>query len=283
MLISSSLDGTIRAFDLKRYRNFRTLSDEAEHPQFSCVTIDSLSGDFIAAGAQNTYEVFIFNLTTGKLLDKLTGHSAPVSCVRFSPNSNVLASCSWDCTVRLWNMFDSAKIARDLLQMSTDCICLDFRADGKEICVSTINGQLSFFNVETAEINGVQIEGKKDLGISQNVEAEIAEKDKYFNCVTYTSDGEYILAAGKSKFICFYNVNEKVLLKKFKMTYNLSMNGFFDYISKRKIAEFGFNVESIKERSDNNGKLIKPINLPGVRKGDLSERQVKVTIYNLLT
>lgn len=131
VLISSSLDGTIRAFDLKRYRNFRTLNDDAENPQFSCVAVDALSGDFIAAGAQNTYEVFIFSLKTGKLLDKLTGHTAPISCVKFSPNSNVLASCSWDCTVRLWNMFDSAKIHRDVIQMSADCICLDFRPDGK--------------------------------------------------------------------------------------------------------------------------------------------------------
>lgn len=274
VLISSSLDGTIRAFDLKRYRNFRTLNDEAENPQFSCVTIDSLSGDFIAAGAQNTYELFIFSLTTGKLLDKLTGHTAPISCVKFAPNSNILASCSWDCTVRLWNMFDSAKIHRDVIQMSTDCIYLDFRPDGKELCVSTINGQLAFFNVESAEMNGAPIEGRKDLGISQNIEAEIAEKDKYFNCLSYTGDGEYVIAGGKSKFICFYNVSEKVLLKKFKMTYNLSMNGFFDYISKRRVAEFGFNVESIKEREEQGEKSTKPINLPGVRKGDLTDRQV---------
>lgn len=133
---------------------------------------------------------------------------------------------------------------------------------------------MACFDVESAELNGAPIEGRKDLGISQNIEAEIAEKDKYFNCLAYTGDGEYLLAAGKSKFICLYNVNEKVLLKKFKMTYNLSMNGFFDYISKRKVAEFGFNIESIKEREDGNGKLTKPISLPGVRKGDLSDRQV---------
>ena len=204
----------------------------------------------------------------------MTGHQAPVSSVKFSPNSNVLASCSWDCTVRLWNLFESAKIHRDIIQMSTDCVCLAFRPDSKEICVATINGQLSFFNVDSAEMNGEPIEGKKDLGISQNYESEISDKDKYFNCLTYTGDGEHILAGGKSKFICIYNVEEKILLKKFKMTYNLSMNGFFDYISKRKVAEFGFNIESIKERSDSNGNFKKAINLPGVRKGDLSDRQV---------
>lgn len=252
------------------------MSEDAENPQFSCVAIDSLSGDFIAAGAQNTYEVFIFSLTTGKLLEKLTGHTAPVSCVKFSSNSNVLASCSWDCTVRLWNLFDSAKIQRDVIQLSADCVSLCFKPDGKEICVTTIKGQLAFFDVDSAEMICV-IEGKKDLGISQNIESELAEKDKYFNSITYTGDGEYVLAAGKSKFICIYNVSERILLKKFKMTYNLSMNGFFDFISKRKVAEFGFNIESIKEREDNNGRLKKAINLPGVRKGDLSDRQV----YNL--
>ncbi|KAK4336904.1 hypothetical protein RND71_043469 [Anisodus tanguticus] len=153
VLISSSLDGTIRAFDLKRYRNFRTMLDDAQNPQFSCVSVDVLSGDFIAAGSQNTFEVFLFNLTTGKLLEKLTGHSAPVSDVKFSPSANILASCSWDCTLRLWSLFESAKCHRDVIQLNSDCVCLDFRPDGKEICVATMNGQLSFFDVETAEMN----------------------------------------------------------------------------------------------------------------------------------
>ena len=38
-LVSASLDGTVRAFDLLRYRNFRTMTSP-NPAQFSCVAVD---------------------------------------------------------------------------------------------------------------------------------------------------------------------------------------------------------------------------------------------------
>ena len=49
-VVTSSLDGTVRAFDTTRYRNFRTFT--APNPaQFSCLAIDK-SGELVCAGAQ---------------------------------------------------------------------------------------------------------------------------------------------------------------------------------------------------------------------------------------
>lgn len=45
-----------------------------------------------------------------------------------------------------------------------------------------------------------------------------------FTCLCYTADGKCILAAGRSKFVCIYNVQEKILLKKFEITCNLSFD-----------------------------------------------------------
>lgn len=75
VLVSASLDGTIRAFDLKRFRNFRTLGSvsEAKPAQFISLAVDPVGGDFIAAGAQNCFDVFLWSLKTGRLLESLTG------------------------------------------------------------------------------------------------------------------------------------------------------------------------------------------------------------------
>ena len=68
-LLSSSLDGTVRAFDMTRYRNFRTFTSP-KPAQFACLAVDP-SGDLVSAGAQDTFDVYLWSVQTGKLLEIL--------------------------------------------------------------------------------------------------------------------------------------------------------------------------------------------------------------------
>lgn len=38
-------------------------------------------------------------------------------------------------------------------------------------------------------------------------------------------DGEYLLAGGKSKYICIYNIKEEMLVKRFEISQNKSFDG----------------------------------------------------------
>ena len=38
-------------------------------------------------------------------------------------------------------------------------------------------------------------------------------------------DGEYLIAGGKSKYICIYNIKEEMLVKKFEISQNKSFDG----------------------------------------------------------
>ena len=51
--------------------------------------------------------MYVWSLQTGRLLDVLAGHEAPLSELSFSPSEGVLASASWDGTVKLWDVFKS--------------------------------------------------------------------------------------------------------------------------------------------------------------------------------
>ena len=62
-IISASLDGTIRAHDLLRYRNFRTLTTP-EPVQFTCLAVDS-SGEVVCAGALDPFNIYVWALQTG--------------------------------------------------------------------------------------------------------------------------------------------------------------------------------------------------------------------------
>lgn len=56
-LLSASLDGTIRAWDLFRYRNFRTFTTPSPR-QFVSLTADQ-SGEVICAGTLDSFEVCV--------------------------------------------------------------------------------------------------------------------------------------------------------------------------------------------------------------------------------
>lgn len=66
-IASASLDGTIRAYDLARYRNFRTLTSPRP-VQFSCLAIDA-SDEFLAAGGQDFFDVYLWSMKLGTLLE----------------------------------------------------------------------------------------------------------------------------------------------------------------------------------------------------------------------
>lgn len=55
-LLSASLDGTVRAWDLFRYRNFRTFTTPTSK-QFVSLASDP-SGEVICAGTLDSFEVF---------------------------------------------------------------------------------------------------------------------------------------------------------------------------------------------------------------------------------
>ncbi|VDM24634.1 unnamed protein product [Hydatigera taeniaeformis] len=102
VLLSASLDGTVRAFDLNRYRNFRTMSvPNRDGVQFSCLAVDS-TGELVACGALDTFEGFVFALRTGDLLASLTGHTAPISAV---------LTAGWDASIRTWSLAESESAA----------------------------------------------------------------------------------------------------------------------------------------------------------------------------
>lgn len=45
-----------------------------------------------------------------------------------------------------------------------------------------------------------------------------------FTSLCYSADGESMLAGGHSKFVCIYNIKEQILMKKFEISCNLSLD-----------------------------------------------------------
>eukprot|EP01113_Clastostelium_recurvatum_P001903 TRINITY_DN10784_c0_g2_i3.p1 TRINITY_DN10784_c0_g2~~TRINITY_DN10784_c0_g2_i3.p1 ORF type:complete len:1117 (+),score=324.24 TRINITY_DN10784_c0_g2_i3:15-3365(+) len=271
VVFSASLDGTVRAFDLIRYRNFRIFT--APTPvQFGSLAVDQ-SGDIVCAGTVDTYEIFVWSVQTGKLLEVLAGHEGPVSGLAFSSSLPYLASSSWDRTCRLWDVYEGKK-AREKLELSSDVLAVAMRPDGKELCTSSLDGSLTFWDIENATITAT-IEGRNDIAAgrlaseARNLKNNSARK--HFTSISYSADGTCLLAGGKSKWVCLYNVEQRILLRKFQISRNLSLDGILDTIHAKKLTEAGNEATLHTDYlSDEEGELQRDREysaLPGAKRG----------------
>jgi periodic tryptophan protein 2 len=298
VVLSASLDGTVRAYDLVRYRNFKTFSASVgaitngksslgvagQTTQFSCVAGDE-AGEIVCAGGMDPFNVYVWSMQTGKLLDVLAGHTGPVSCISFSSAAGLVASGSWDKTVRLWDVFRSGGTASELFSHTADVVALAFRPDGLELSVSSLDGNVSIWDVR----RGVQtssISVGRDLAGGRRLTDGKRITNRHPTSLCYAADGSAILTGGNSKYICLYALPSKMLVRRFQISHNRSFDGVLDKLNSSRIGDDGINLdegdftdsedEASGKRRARDAKV-----LPGVKVGDAaSKRNVRKSIWS---
>ncbi|KAF7233753.1 hypothetical protein EG68_09697 [Paragonimus skrjabini miyazakii] len=291
VVLSSSLDGTIRVYDLVRYRNFRTLTVPTRLVQFASLAVDA-PGSLVAGGSLDTFEAFIWSVKTGVLLATLAGHTAPISALAFSPDiagsSIELASVSWDDTLRLWDltgnsadMHNPASMGsvKEVVHFAHDVLSVAYRGDGKEIALCLLNGDIVFYDPNEGIEKGT-ISGKRDLGLAQTSEDDLitpkrAGQARKFQTIAYSVDGEHLLAAGTSKYICLYSIPDRVLLKRFEVTCNMSLDGVQEVHDRRRFLA-NFSAEAMLTKASQKCSLPIPQTRAGV---DRSRREWRPEIH----
>ena len=267
VLFTSSLDGSVRAWDLLRYRNFRTFTGPTRL-SFSSLAVDP-SGEIVCAGSLDSFDIYVWSVQTGALLDQLSGHEGPVSSLSFSPDGNTLLSGSWDRTVRVWDIFSRTQTSESL-QLQSDILCVAFRPDSQQIAVSALDGSLTFWTVATATQSS-GLDARRDVSggrkLTDRRTAANAAGTKAFNTITYSADGTCVLGGGNSKFICLYDVTSAVLLKKFTVSVNLDIDGTQEYLNSRNLTEAGPRalIDQQGEASDLEDRIDRT--LPGSKRG----------------
>lgn len=291
VVFSASLDGTVRAYDLIRYRNFRTFTSP-QPTSFTAMAVD-VTGELVLASGIDKFELYVWSVQTGKLLDILSGHEGPISHLQFAPTattsdtasagsegqSGLVASSSWDKSVRLWDLFgrNGGHTIDTLVHGSSVLTCV-FSPDSKQVACATLDGQIVLWSVSDAKQLGT-IEGRKDISggrhQSDRMTAENNTNSQHFTTLCYNNDGSCIIAGGNSKYVCLYHVESRVLLKKFQTSSNLSLDGILEKLNSKFMTEAGplALIDTSGEITDLNERLAVQNALPGVESGDLSKRQ----------
>ena len=95
------------------------------------------------------------------------------------------------------------------------------------------------------------IDGRRDLSGGRRSTDEFTAQHnmqgKYFKSVCYSADGEFLIAAGQSKYVCIYSLRSKGLVRTYPLTPNLSLEGVLDKLTGKNMTEIGSNSELMED------------------------------------
>ena len=255
-VISASMDGSVRAYDLLRYKNFRTFTAPDERIQFGSVAVDP-SGDLIAGGSANgSYSIYVWATRTGQCVDILPGHEARISNLRFAKDG-ILASTSWDSSLKVWNIFahkNKGGVPESLMNQREVTCCAFDPIDSSIVAVATVSGHITFWDVkngaEVGSIDGIRdiSSGRKDgdrfaqsalkgKKLKRDGSGHELNLNQYFSAIQYGgAAGRWLSAVSKnSVFVCIYDPLEKILISRIELTTHFGLSGVKQFLNWRRI------------------------------------------------
>ena len=214
-IASGSEDGTMRLWDAHTGREKHTLIDV--HGVVKSVAFSSdrktVAGATIhqkpnrPSAYSRTSNISLFDVETGTALRTITAynapappggnpdmHSSPVRSIAFSPNGNMLATGSYDKTIRLWNVQTGTHL-RLLAERVGTVKSLSFSSDGITLAGVNYSGDIYLWNVAS--------------GAQSTPTAVSAE------CVAFSPDGTTLAIGGWNGTVHLWDVDSSMELHTF--------------------------------------------------------------------
>ena len=131
----------------------------------------------------------IWDLTTGKALHVLKGHTKEVRTVAFTPDSKRAVSGGRDCTIRVWDLEGGTEVKRIDNPENEIIESLAVSHDGKQIVVGGGSPVVRLRDIETG-----------------NVIREFAGHGQNITCVAFSPDGKSLLTSSYDKTAHLWDV-----------------------------------------------------------------------------
>ncbi|XP_028736052.1 apoptotic protease-activating factor 1 isoform X2 [Peromyscus leucopus] len=158
-IATCSVDRKVKVWDSVTGKLVHTYDEHSE--QVNCCHFTNKSNQLLLATGSNDFFLKLWDLNQKECRNTMFGHTNSVSHCRFSPDDELLASCSADGTLKLWdvrsaNEKQSINVKRFFLssedpQEDVEVIvkCCSWSADGTEIIVAAKN-KILLFDIHTS-------------------------------------------------------------------------------------------------------------------------------------
>ncbi|ETO21756.1 G-protein beta WD-40 repeats containing protein [Reticulomyxa filosa] len=176
----------------------------------------------VSSSAEKIIE--IWDITSGKVIKTLKGHTHSVYNVEFSSDGNMIVSCSEDGTIRLWDIRSEGNEIKKLQGHSDYVTCATFSLDCNMIVSCSYDTTIRIWNVYSGK------EIKKLEGHSL-----------WINNVQFSSNNKYIVSSSNDNTIGIWDLQSGNLFQLLK--------GHSDSVTK---AFFSSNNHFIVSSSDDN-------------------------------
>ena len=177
-LISGGLDNTLRAWDVATGTQ-RWVKDVRN--SVYAVALPSHDPGFIAYGGDRNYDIRMRYSSDGDWRGQVEGHTKAVTSLAFKPNSYLLASGSWDHTIRIWNVGNNNRQHVLTLRGHTEDVrSVAWSPDGRTLASASRDGTVRLWNPG----NGINF-------------AVLRGHTEDVHCVAWHPDGR-ILASGST-------------------------------------------------------------------------------------
>jgi WD40 repeat protein len=205
-LISSSRDG-IRFWDVQTGAERRSLPKEGIYFNSASYSPD---GKIIALAGGSQTEAYdlpgtirLLDGASGAPLGELTGHTAFVYAVAFSPDGKTLASSDYQGTVRLWDV--GARQEKAVLKHSYPVVSLAFSRDGRVLAAAGgkhDRASLNWIVQAPGEVKLWDVRSGKELAVMQSDPAPALP-------VAFSPDGKTLVTGAADGTVKLWDVTWK--------------------------------------------------------------------------
>ena len=170
----------------------------------------------------------------------LLGHTAGVASIASSPDGKIMASASWDGTVKIWDM-DSGAMLHDMNIHKGNVNSVCFSEDGDSILTASSDGTVKITAIRRNDIklsldqlckascavfshNGKYIASGDEYGTiciwdgeTGDLYSELTGHHKWVSSVRFSKSGKYLLSTSEDGTVKIWNIEDESCIRTFEV------------------------------------------------------------------